>query len=340
MTQHDPIGSARINRFSHERFSWTVLVYPLNSLLVPSHFSIETRPRRWQQMSLRCAGILLSLLISPGLAFPAHLPSHHTKRREDVNFLNFQPKGPNDVRSPCPAMNALANHNVLPHSGRNITIEMVVQACAAINVGADFCSSVGDYVLADSPNPSRLYLDLDDLDRHGVIEHDFSLSRVDAYFGNVARPDAGLINQLLSFAPVDTWTLEAIGKARYARVIDSISNDPNVTYTNKEMILSYGEAALLLSILSDPINGPAPASFVSIFFQEERFPFVEGWRPPILQINWATIAAMGSRIQAASPVDENVIITEETVKTVFSGSEGSGEVPCQLGGAGCEGLSR
>lgn len=94
---------------SHERFSWTVLVYPLNSLLVPSHFSIETRPRRWQQMSLRCAGILLSLLISPGLAFPAHLPSHHTKRREDVNFLNFQPKGPNDVRSPCPAMNAYAH---------------------------------------------------------------------------------------------------------------------------------------------------------------------------------------------------------------------------------------
>lgn len=37
---------------------------------------------------------------------------------------------------------------------------------AAINVGADFCSSVGDYVLADSPNPSRLYLDLDDLDRY------------------------------------------------------------------------------------------------------------------------------------------------------------------------------
>ncbi|KAK1246486.1 hypothetical protein MKX08_000288 [Trichoderma sp. CBMAI-0020] len=39
----------------------------------------------------------------------------------DPGFYDWQPPGPEDSRGPCPALNSLANHGFLPHSGKNIT---------------------------------------------------------------------------------------------------------------------------------------------------------------------------------------------------------------------------
>ncbi|CAF4377053.1 unnamed protein product [Adineta steineri] len=40
----------------------------------------------------------------------------------------YQPPGPNDSRSPCPALNALANHGYLPRDGKNIPQEVLQRA--------------------------------------------------------------------------------------------------------------------------------------------------------------------------------------------------------------------
>lgn len=34
----------------------------------------------------------------------------------------FQAPGPEDLRSPCPALNSMANHGILPRDGRNIDL--------------------------------------------------------------------------------------------------------------------------------------------------------------------------------------------------------------------------
>lgn len=65
---------------------------------------------------------------------------------------------------------------------------------------------------------------------------------MDAYFGNGARPDTPTIDEFFSYAPSGgangtTWMFDAIAKVRYARVLDSVATNPNMTSTPKEMVL-------------------------------------------------------------------------------------------------------
>lgn len=60
------------------------------------------------------------------------------------------------VRAPCPVMNTLANHDFVPHDGRNITMPVFVQACLdAFNISAAFCiDAFGTGVAASNPVPN------------------------------------------------------------------------------------------------------------------------------------------------------------------------------------------
>ncbi|KAI7531913.1 hypothetical protein KC331_g13849, partial [Hortaea werneckii] len=105
----------------------------------------------------------------------------------DPRFTQFQKPGPNDVRSPCPGLNALANHGFIPRNGKDMTLPILIKGLkAGMNMAPDFTIAIGGVGLlsSDSPDTARAF-DLDDLDQHNFpIEHDASLSRQDAYFGN------------------------------------------------------------------------------------------------------------------------------------------------------------
>ena len=44
------------------------------------------------------------------------------------NLSTWSPAGPGDVRSPCPGLNSLANHGILPHNGKGMTISILVSS--------------------------------------------------------------------------------------------------------------------------------------------------------------------------------------------------------------------
>lgn len=100
------------------------------------------------------------------------------------NFTTWSPPGPGDVRSPCPGLNSLANHGILPHNGKGLTIPILIKALSyGMNVGADFATVIGGAGLLSVPhNPLATSFDLNNLDEHNFpIEHDASLSRADYY---------------------------------------------------------------------------------------------------------------------------------------------------------------
>jgi hypothetical protein len=80
--------------------------------------------------------ILLSTSISPfirsksitTLFFLLMGNSKSTRGFADESKYKYEAPGPNDSRSPCPALNALANHGYLPHDGNNITPEVLQRA--------------------------------------------------------------------------------------------------------------------------------------------------------------------------------------------------------------------
>lgn len=83
------------------------------------------------------------------------------------------------VRGPCPGLNTLANHGLLPHSGQNITLDDLRSGMLQ-GVNQDDSISVGLFnVLVElgltSDNTTNSTFSLLDLGRHDVLEHDASL---------------------------------------------------------------------------------------------------------------------------------------------------------------------
>jgi hypothetical protein len=77
-------------------------------------------------------------------------------------------------------LNALANHGILPHNGKAISIPIAVKALGeAMNISQETAGFTAAAAVKTSADPSKGLFDLSDLSKHGLIEHDGSLSRKD-----------------------------------------------------------------------------------------------------------------------------------------------------------------
>ena len=180
--------------------------------------------------------------------------------------------GPHDHRSPCPALNSLANGGFLPRDGR-VTVEDLVRA---IHGRLGVTRGVARMLAHDAmrrlgrPGPDgTLVLDLHDLALHGFIEHDASLSRVDAREGDAARLAPTLLRQLLSLS-VDgrTLTLSDLATAHQLRVVQSRADGHMIPI--KAAVLGTLEAALLYLVLGR--DGGIALADAMDFFAHERIP--------------------------------------------------------------------
>lgn len=250
----------------------------------------------------------------------AAFPSIPAEKRDDPRFYTWSPPGPGDVRSPCPGLNTLANHGFIHHDGKNMTIPHLIAGLkAGLNVGADFSTAIGEVGFFDNPaGPLAQFFNLDQLDKHNyLIEHDGSLSRRDAYFGNDHSFYFPNWNQVLQVYGNKAITdIPTAAKAKYTRVSNSRAIDPNFTYGPQQFILSYGETALYLQTMGDPYSGKSRLDFIRMLFEQERLPYELGWRPSASEINLNTLGAMVLQLYLASPEPamEGLLVTADTYK--------------------------
>lgn len=83
-------------------------------------------------------------------------------------------------RSPCPMLNALANHGFLPHNGQNISMDDLVKAFSdSVNLEPSVTKFVSKKGFTKTSTGRPDTLNLDDLDQHdGAYIHPFmSLTR-------------------------------------------------------------------------------------------------------------------------------------------------------------------
>jgi len=212
-------------------------------------------------------------------------------------------------------MNALANHNILPHDGKSISKGMAVTALtSAVNLDPSIANALSVGGVYCNPNHQEHTFDLDHLARHGLIEHDASLSRDDIAFGSNAAFSQELWEEVLKIyqegVQADgTINVKTVSKARYARVqlqkARHAQAGKEFTYGIKETIFSYGEQALFLNLLGT--RGVAPLKWVRVLFEEERLPYNEGWRPPS-SFNKSNLSKTMAKL-----VEENEHKSEEAV---------------------------
>ncbi|KAK7189801.1 hypothetical protein DPSP01_008784 [Paraphaeosphaeria sporulosa] len=232
-----------------------------------------------------------------GHVVPVGAPGHAR------NWPAYEAPKPGDSRSSCPMLNALANHNILPHSGRDIpfrTLNTAIREC--FNFAPSFCFFVPHFA-ADFLNRSYWSgtLDLEELSLHNAIEHDASLTRRDvALEPDQAKPDILLVEQLLAGATGGTpearlLTKQDLSAALTRRRVES--KRENASYTESLFHKGFGSAnsSTMLTIFGGRINDLRP------MLLEERFP--DDWEPRIRSHFGLTMAAFNGTVL---PVERGV----------------------------------
>ncbi|KAF8313787.1 chloroperoxidase-like protein [Clavulina sp. PMI_390] len=190
----------------------------------------------------------------------------------------FVPPNANfDSRSPCPYLNALANHGILPHDGKNISMDVMRPAIQkAINSSYTLTLNTANGV---KQLFGKSTIDLGDLSRHNVIEHDASVIRADAYFQvDQGTPTKEIIMDLLSTAsvppsddhPEGALCAADIAKFLKTRIAHSKANNPTFTGLSAFHKLFMSNNC---SLLLDTVEGDVRA--LRTILLEERFP--DGW---------------------------------------------------------------
>jgi Peroxidase, family 2 len=135
--------------------------------------------------------------LKPGHVVPAGAAGHH------LTWPEYTPPKDGDSRSACPMLNAMANHGILPHDGKNISFKKLNTAVRhTFNFAPSFCFFVPKFS-ADFLNRSYWSgsFDLAELSLHNAIEHDASLTRLDAALvPDQGKPDLKLVDDLLKEA--------------------------------------------------------------------------------------------------------------------------------------------
>ena len=227
--------------------------------------------------------------------------------RSALSVGEWIPSGTGDVRSPCPAMNALSNHGYLPRNGKNIKRQTIIDSLNQIlGLDVEFATTLIDIVFQSGiGNPRELTIDLDNLNNHEVIEHDVSLTRDDFNTGNNWIVNKTLVEGLLSFASDGkSLKLAEIGAYRIKRYLDCKLSDPNILYDEPIQDNANAEVATLLCVFGtnssdDSISLPV----LRTLLLEERLPIKEGWVKRQTPLTLDEASAVSERVAKASKID-------------------------------------
>ncbi|KAG1713571.1 hypothetical protein DVH05_001358 [Phytophthora capsici] len=147
-------------------------------------------------------------------------------------------------RSPCPGLNALANHGYLPRNGQNIVKADLKAAIMSV-------FNMGDDTATTQVNPVPEVFSLDFLGQHILPEHDASLLRSDIFFGHdPMEVNITLAEDLLARADADgKISTAAVAQAHKDRVAACEVINPECTFGANEKQTALLQAALLLEAL-------------------------------------------------------------------------------------------
>ncbi|KAJ3413824.1 hypothetical protein HDV05_007424 [Chytridiales sp. JEL 0842] len=219
-----------------------------------------------------------------------------------------------DQRSPCPALNTLANHGHLRRNGANLTVAEISSAFLNVmNFGNDFTLrllSAATLLESDPTSPFGVRdptdepgtVDLEDLLKHNRIEHDASLSRSD-FPASQRSANLTLVADMVSrAADCKTFTLENAVRYRLDRIAESQALNPNQVFGPTQAFLAWGESALPMLALGGRNVESVPVRQLLEFFVLEKLPI--GWSKPNETITNADVTALATKLRTmAATVD-------------------------------------
>ncbi|KAH9881250.1 hypothetical protein J1614_001746 [Plenodomus biglobosus] len=223
----------------------------------------------------------------------------------------FVAPGPNDIRGPCPGLNAAANHNFLSHDGVVTFNELVDAQQNVYNVGYDLAvllavlgiQAGGDVVTGklsigcDATSRTALLPLLGrqpGLNTHNKFEADSSLTRSDYFLNNGDNYsfNGSLFDSMKNVADRvsgGNFDLNALAAYRSQRYDESVQSNGNFFFGPFSLLL-YGAASFLYELFPSygPEGTPDLATMKSFFGAVEDTSTSSGWRHVAEKIpdNW------------------------------------------------------
>ncbi|KAF8519981.1 Cloroperoxidase [Hysterangium stoloniferum] len=212
-------------------------------------------------------------------------PRHKLGMNSSMNPHAFHPPTEGDIRGPCPALNALANHGYLPRSGRDITPQDLLTALQhpntyRISAPLSWVLVYGGLFLIGNLGFKIKPITLHELARHNCIEHDASVVHLNTNPGHKFAPIE--TNQVLlkDFLKPDSIAIEHVVQRRVeledASPLDALHQE-----------IARGEWALVLDIFGKKSKEKIATRFLQTWLKDNRFS--EGWMPTHQQTLFATV---------------------------------------------------
>ncbi|KAJ1549131.1 hypothetical protein HK405_009361 [Cladochytrium tenue] len=191
-----------------------------------------------------------------------------------------------DSRSPCPMLNAMANHGYINKTGVNIALGDVIRVLESDTIGYPSMISflhpmfVGLWVKF---NPNKNV----DLEAFDVFDHDASLTRQDFALTGHRGVDKELVAQLLAQANGKGYLdYDDLARARQLRYAQSKAANPKFHFSLIERFMAMLESITLMEIIGE--NGRLPVDITRDFLLHERLPLK--WKPHKWDISFYGVA--------------------------------------------------
>ncbi|THH17421.1 heme-thiolate peroxidase [Bondarzewia mesenterica] len=184
----------------------------------------------------------------------------------------YIPPKETDRRSPCPALNTLANHGFIPRDGRNIHPHQLVRGLREgfnLSLPLSLFLTYGALFLLSQFR----FISLSDFARHNCIEHDASLAYANTRRNSEYAP-CRLDEECLQAMLADSTdrvglTVHDIARARVRR-------ERGRTLDKMHAEIARGEMALMMGIFGGE-KKEIPLEVVTELWSQGRFP--KGWAP-------------------------------------------------------------
>uniref|UniRef100_A0A0K3C574 BY PROTMAP: gi/472588368/gb/EMS25840.1/ chloroperoxidase-like protein [Rhodosporidium toruloides NP11] gi/647396159/emb/CDR38182.1/ RHTO0S03e05270g1_1 [Rhodosporidium toruloides] n=1 Tax=Rhodotorula toruloides TaxID=5286 RepID=A0A0K3C574_RHOTO len=247
-------------------------------------------------------------------------------------------------RSPCPALNALANHGIIPRDGRHLTPS---QLSSAIQYAYNLSPTLAIQLLSPFEPlwRDRGWFDLSDLGVHNLVEHDGSLTREDnnspfaqaTDVATQATPSKRLIDRYFPPEVERPLTWQNFAAMLRHRRLEAREHNPQFVYNTLHRIFASGNAALEFRTIGDKIQDHR--DWLGVGDDGcERFPrnFHSGAKDAYGYARRSRAQLFTAMIElAAGPIDGT-----PRMKTVADGVEAQDGWNAMLGEAGTKSRSR
>ncbi|KAL1756045.1 Chloroperoxidase [Schizophyllum commune] len=260
---------------------------------------------------------LLTPNAKPGRLIPVGMPGAGGKWPE------FVPPKAGDSRCSCPALNAMANHGILPHDGKNITFsEMGDKIHSTYNFAPSFCYFVPNFAANMLGRSYKKHtFNLSDLDLHNGIEHDASLTR--EYTRLLGAPHEPFVRELLDSASgcdartgEKRLTVADLSKISARRRVQARATNGAYSLAAVHQKFSAANSSTMLRIFGGKLDD------LETVLLEERIP--DGWESSTKARHGLTILSFQDTVKAVvKGIDEGAAAREmegEAAKDLEKGS--------------------